>query len=511
GLAAYIKKKQNAHSGVVISYDSRRMSLEFARCAASVLGGNDIPVYIFDELTPTPLCSFAIRELRAAAGIMITASHNPPEYNGYKVFSADGGQIVPPEDGEIIDEIRRISSADLVVSSGYEKLKSGGVITVIGDVIRTAYISRMKDHMFSGTGKKEITVTYSALHGTGYRVIPEVLASTGFSSLHLVPEQSTPDGNFPTVQYPNPEERNAMSLAIRNAVSNHADIVLATDPDADRIGVGVRSSGGEYVLLNGNQTAVLLADYILNRKKSDGTLPQDGYIVKTIITTELLERIAESYDVRCESVLTGFKWIASLMKSNEKEGRGSFLFGCEESYGYLPVDFIRDKDAVSTACFICEMADFYKKSGITLLDRIDALYKKHGMFLEDMHYIVLEGASGAGRIRRIMNEFRQNPEKEIENLSVSVICDYSTLEAYDVSSATRKSIDGIPQSNVMQYRLKDGSLFSIRPSGTEPKIKFYISCVSEVQDDDLRGTEERLVIRIARIKDYINKRIGSIE
>ncbi len=509
GLSNYILQQGLQKKGVVISYDSRRKSKEFAQTTAAIFAQNGISAYIFDELTPTPLCSFAIRELTAAAGIMITASHNPPEYNGYKVFWSDGGQIIPPQDTEIIEEIRKIDAIDMISYGNYDEHCTNGMIITIGDTIRSEYYKKLKNSAFSEGIDSKIPIVYSPLHGTGYRIIPDLLQSFGFSHITVVSEQSEPDGNFPTVSYPNPEEKEAMALSIKKAQEENAELIMATDPDGDRIGVGIRAQDGSYVLLNGNQTAVLLTDYILGRRKKNGTLPADGKIVKTILTTELLAEIAENYSVECDNVLTGFKWIAAKMKDYEKNSSGTFLFGCEESFGYLPVDYIRDKDAVAAAYVICEMADYYAEQGETLFQKLHDIYHQYGMYLEDMHYIVLEGQEGSERIQRIMTNFREDPPEAVNNIQISSIRDYSNLTEIDTASGASHDIQGIPSSNVLQYIMDDGSRFTIRPSGTEPKIKFYIS-VKEKVTGSVSEAENTLKLKIDEIKKYINSKIDSV-
>jgi phosphoglucomutase len=508
GLSNYILSSKEKIKSIVIAYDSRNMSREFAEYAASIFAANTITTYIFDELTPTPLCSFAIRELEATAGVVITASHNPAQYNGYKVFWNDGAQIISPQDKEIISEIRKIQSIETIKTGNFDELCSSGKIITIGESIRSDYFKKLRFEVLEKIDTSPLKIIYSPLHGTGYRIIPDLLKSFGFSELITVPEQTKPDGNFPTVKYPNPEERDAMSLSIDLGKKENADIIIATDPDSDRIGVGVKS-GDDFTLLNGNHTAVLLANYMLLKNQEQGTLPSNSKIIKTIITTELLAKIASSYNVDCDNVLTGFKWIGALMKKYEISNSGSFIFGCEESYGYLPIDYVRDKDAVSTSYFICEMAHYYKQKGMSLIDVLFELYKKHGIYSEDMHYIVLEGAEGAEQIQKIMNDFRTNPPESLNQKNLVLINDFSTLKSTRIDSNEQSEINGFPTSNVIQWFFENGFSFTIRPSGTEPKIKFYISVNSD-NTDNIPTAKLELEEEINQIKKFINTKIESI-
>ncbi|MDA3900870.1 MAG: phospho-sugar mutase [Spirochaetes bacterium] len=509
GLAGYLLKEGLADKGVVIAYDSRRCSEKFARECAAVLAGNGVKAYLFDRLTSVPLCSFAIRELQAGAGVVITASHNPPEYNGYKVYFSDGCQIVPPQDKQIISEISAIDSIDKIKKTDIASAISRGTVTIIGDKLRQSYIDQVIKALPSVENAQHLSIVYSPLHGSGITILPDLLKSAGFNELSIVKAQMDPDGDFPTVEYPNPEEKQAMALALQDAKAINADIVFATDPDADRIGVGV-CHNDEYHLLNGNQTAVLLCDYIINNLKREKILPDNPVVIKTILTTELLKVLCEKESVEVLNVLTGFKWIGALMREFEQSEAYNFIFGCEESYGYLPVNFVRDKDAVSTALLLCEMAAYYKNNGMDLYERLMQIYREFGYYLEEMRYIVLEGADGADRIRKIMENFRSMPPVLIGEAVLISIHDYQEQLRYDCISETADTVQELPVSNVLQYFYSDGSGFTIRPSGTEPKIKFYISAVSVMGDRSFAEVESEARITADRVMDYIETRITEV-
>ncbi len=510
GLANYILARKKQDMGVVIARDSRRMSDVFSREAARILAGNGIRVYYFNDITPTPLCSFAIRELKAVSGIVVTASHNPPEYNGYKVYWDDGGQVVPPVDGEIIDEVKMIHSIEAIKRADFEDGIRSGLIQVIGDDIMETYISRLAEKALRSLKPSETVIVYTPLHGTGYRIIPEVLRHFGFRNIFPVESQARPDGNFSTVKSPNPEERDALTLALELARKVDADLILATDPDADRMGVGIKNPDGDYELINGNQIGTMLEYYLLHRLSRKGELPINGAVVKTIVTTDLQDVIAKSFNCSVENVLTGFKWIALRMKEYEKSGEKSFIFGGEESYGYLPLDFVRDKDAISSCYFFAEMADWLSESGSTLYDFLNSIYLKFGLYQEDLLSITMKGIDGMERIQKMMALFRESAPSEFGGVRLARTADYLTLLETEAGNTTRKPIRGIPGSDVLQFFLEDGSKITMRPSGTEPKIKFYFSVNARVAAEDLEGMKTTLRNRIDRFKSDLSAKINAV-
>ncbi|TAL39020.1 MAG: phospho-sugar mutase [Spirochaetes bacterium] len=510
GLADYIVARGRASDGVVIARDSRKMSLEFARAAAGILAANGIKVYYFDDITPTPLCSFTIREKRAASGIVITASHNPPEYNGYKVYWDDGGQVVSPQDGEIIAQVNRVESISSIKSIPFDEGVASGKIVVMGEGPVSDYTARLEKRVFRKAAPSGVKIVYTPLHGTGYRIVPRVLAHFGFTAVSLVEEQAKPDGAFPTVKYPNPEERDALELSLALARKIDADLVLATDPDADRMGVGFKGAHGDYVLINGNQIGTMLEYYILTRMKENGSLPKNGAVVKTVVTTDLQDEIARSFGCEADNVLTGFKWIALKMAEYEKSGARSFVFGGEESYGYLPVDFVRDKDAVSSCYFFAEMADWLSRGGRTLAGMLAEIYSRYGLYLEDLHSLTLKGLDGMDRIKKIMSSFRGNPPVEFAAARVVRIDDLKLLERIDAERGTREHITGLPPSDVLQFFLTDGSKVTMRPSGTEPKIKFYFSVRGGRGLPDPGAAESALRARISALKKDLLARVEKV-
>ena len=510
GLANYLIKKGKQREGVVIARDSRRMSADFAREAASILSGNGIRVYFFDEITPTPLCSFAIRHLGAGSGIVITASHNPPEYNGYKVYWDDGGQIVPPFDREIIGEVKRIASIGEIKKADFERARSSGMLRVIGDEILGAYLSRLEKAALRPRAKSDIRIVYTPLHGTGHKIVPRVLRHFGFENLLTVEAQSVPDGGFPTVDSPNPEERDALAMAIELSIKEKADIFMATDPDADRMGVGFRRPDGGYEIINGNQIGTMLEHYLLQRLSREGRLPANAALVKTIVTTDLQERIAERFNCATDNVLTGFKYIAMKMKEYEESGERRFIFGGEESYGYLPVDFVRDKDAVSSCYFFAEMADYLRGSGSSLHEFLREIYLEYGLYLEDLQSLTMKGMDGMERISRIMSSFRKNPPEELAGIRCVRMDDVLNLVSTDRPGGKSTAIQGLPKSDVLQFFLEDGSKVTMRPSGTEPKIKFYFSVNDHVSADDLDSKRDILRGKIERLKSDLGAKIGAI-
>ncbi len=510
GLANYIIGKGKHDMGVVIACDSRRMSDEFSKEASSILAGNGIKVYIFDDITPTPLCSFAIRELNTVSGIVITASHNPPEYNGYKVYWEDGGQVIPPYDKEIIEEVKKIDTVSKIKRIDFNEGVKTGIIKVIGDEIRKSYISKLEGISLRPKGESDIKIVYTPLHGTGYKIIPETLAHFGFSKISSVKEQAIPDGNFPTVKYPNPEEKDALELSLKLAEEVDADIIMATDPDADRMGIGFKDNKGNYLLINGNQIGTMLEYYLLSRLNDDNKLPLDGAIVKTIVTTDLQNEIAEDFNCKVDNVLTGFKWIAMKMKEYDNSGNNSFIFGGEESYGYLPVDFVRDKDAVSACYFFAEMTDWLRQKGANLYDFLNEIYIKYKLYKEDLHSLTLKGIDGMEQIKKIMDEFRNNPPLKFADFDVSRISDIECLKTTEIQSGENKTIQGLPKSNVLQFFLKDGTKITMRPSGTEPKIKFYFSVNEKVDKTNIEDTKIELKQKIELFKKDIVSKVDHI-
>lgn len=493
GLVNYLKQAFPAVQPIkmAISYDSRNNSKYFAQVVAEVISANGCKVFLFDDLRPTPELSFAIRKLGCQSGVMVTASHNPKEYNGYKAYWDDGAQMIAPHDENVIREVEKITSIDDVRWNGIK-----GNIISIGTEIDNEYLDRIQALSLSpGTivRQKNLKIVYTPLHGCGRKLVPEILARFGFQNIHMVPEQAIADGNFPTVHSPNPEEHNALDMAIGLAEELHADLVMATDPDADRVGIAVRDHHGKMVLLNGNQTAALLFYYMLDRWKDLGKLNGNEFIVSTIVTTRLLSEIAASFGVRYFECLTGFKFIADVIRQNEATMR--YIVGGEESYGYLVGDFVRDKDAISACAMIAETAAWMANQGKSLFDLLVEIYTKYGFYKEGLISVTRKGKSGAEEIQQMMVDFRATPPSVINNSKVVVIRDYLLLKEKDVSSGLEKPIR-LPQSNVLQFLLEDGSIISVRPSGTEPKIKFYFGVrepllsVAHFEQTELRLNEK---------------------
>ncbi len=479
GLANYLKKVFPDVPGisVAIAYDSRNNNRLFANTAADVLSANGIRVYVFDDIRPTPELSFAVRHLGCKAGIVITASHNPPEYNGYKVYWEDGGQLVPPHDKNVIAEVNKIRSIDEVRFERNEQL-----ISSIGEEIDKEYMQRITQLSLSPEAiraHRDLKIVYTPIHGTGVKLVPETLRLMGFENVIHVPEQDVPDGNFPTVKSPNPEESSALAMAIEKAKQTQADMVMATDPDADRIGLAIRLEDGEYELLNGNQTASLLIYYLLTKWKENKLIEGKEFIVKTIVTTELLSEIAATFGVKVYDTLTGFKYIAERIRL--LEGKEKFIGGGEESYGYLVGDFVRDKDAVISAVMIAEMTAWAKQQGKSLKNLLQEIYLKHHFYKERLVSLVRKGIEGAAEIQQLMKSFREHPPQEINGQALVMIKDFLSGEGKDLANGEVFKLD-LPSSNVLQFFLADGSKISIRPSGTEPKIKFYFS-VKETLDN----------------------------
>ncbi|MCG8411479.1 MAG: phospho-sugar mutase [Bacteroidales bacterium] len=460
---------------VAIAFDSRNNSQLYAKQTASVFSANGIKVFLFDDLRPTPELSFTIRHLGCQSGVVITASHNPKEYNGYKVYWEDGGQIITPHDKNIIEEVRKIKNINEIKFD--ENLK---FVEIIGNKIDKEYINQLTELSLNPDiiqEQKNFKIVYTPIHGTGTKLVPDALKAYGFKNIHILNEQKEPDGNFPTVKSPNPEEPAALELAINKAIEIDADIVMATDPDADRVGVAIKDNNNQFVLLNGNQTATLLIDYLITQWNNKQKLTGHEYIVKTIVTTELLSEIANKYNIELINVLTGFKYIADII--NQNHGKKKFIGGGEESYGYLAGEFVRDKDAVMSCALIAEIAAYMKSLNSSLYYRLIEIYKEYGFYKEKLISIVRRGKSGAEEIQQIMDNFRNAPPRSINNSTIMLIHDFDKQKTLDQISHLRYNID-LPKSNVLQFILQDGSKISIRPSGTEPKIKFYISVNEEL-------------------------------
>ena len=494
GLANYIKKQNGESKGVAIAFDSRRMSPEFAAEAALCLAANGIKAYLFESLRPTPELSFAVRELGCIAGINITASHNPPEYNGYKVYWEDGAQITPPHDGGIMAEVQAVTDYNDVLTMDKEEAVKAGLFMIIGKDIDDKYIARLKEQVkhpeaIQAMGK-DLKIVYTPLHGTGNIPARRILKELGFENVYVVPEQELPDGEFPTVSYPNPEADEAFVLGLKLAKEVDADLVLATDPDADRLGVRVKDKDGEYHNLTGNMSGCLLAEYTIGQMKAlKGGLPEDGALIKTIVTTNMADAIAKGYNIRLIECLTGFKYIGQQILGFETSGKGTYLFGFEESYGCLIGTHARDKDAIVATMALCEAAAFYKTQGKTLWDAMVDMYEKYGYYKDDVKSISLSGIEGLAKIQSIMETLRSNPPKEIAGMSVISARDYKKDEIVDIQNGEVKPT-GLPSSNVLYYDLTDDAWLCVRPSGTEPKIKFYYGIKgTSLADADAKSAE----------------------
>ena len=477
GLANYIAKVDKKSQGVAIAYDSRHMSPEFAQEAALCLAANGIKAYIFETLRPTPELSFAVRHLGCVAGINVTASHNPPEYNGYKVYWEDGAQITPPHDTGIMGEVKAISDWNTVKTMDKEEAVKAGLFEVIGQAVDDAYMAELKKqiiHMDAIQAEgKNLKIVYTPLHGTGNIPARRILKELGFENVYVVPEQELPDGDFPTVSYPNPEAAEAFELGLKLAREVDADLVLATDPDADRLGVRVKDRNGEYHDLTGNMSGCLLANYELSQRKAvNGSLPEDGALVKTIVTTNLADAIAKGYGVNLIEVLTGFKYIGQQILGFENSGKGTYLFGFEESYGCLIGTYARDKDAIVATMALCEAAAYYKTQGKTLWDAMIDMYEEFGYYKDAIQAVTMKGIEGLQKIQEIMTTLRQNPPAEFAGHKVTAVRDYKLDEITDLATGEKKPT-GLPNSNVLYYELTDDAWVCVRPSGTEPKVKFY--------------------------------------
>ena len=496
GLSNYLLKKYPGEKVcVAIAHDSRNNSDVFAKITADVFSANGIKVYFFSALRPTPELSFAIRELGCKSGVMLTASHNPKEYNGYKAYGADGGQFTSPDDKMVMEEVAAIKSIDEVK---FDRVDAN--IELIAEEIDQKYLDKITELSVSPDAierQKNLKIVFSPIHGTGITLVPPALAQFGFTNVTIVEEQSKPDGNFPTVVYPNPEEKEALTLALKKAEEIDADLVLATDPDADRVGIAVKNTDGEFVLLNGNQTGSLLVNYMLTAWQEKGKLTGDEYVVSTIVTTPLIKAIADEKGVEYFNTLTGFKWIGKIM--TELLGKKQFIVGGEESYGYLVGDLVRDKDAVISCAFIAEMTAFYKDKGSSLYEAMIEMYVKYGMYKEDLVSITKKGKTGAEEIKAMMEKFRNNPPATLGGSPVVTLKDYELNKVTDIKSGASEEL-GFPKSDVLQFITEDGSIISARPSGTEPKIKFYCSVNEPLSSTAaFKATEQKLNDKIKAI------------
>ncbi len=466
GLANYLKVSFEGEIKVAIAYDCRNNSNTFAKVVADVLSANGIYVYLFESLRPTPELSFAVRHLNCQSGIVLTASHNPKEYNGYKVYWNDGAQLVPPHDKNVIEEVRKIAHADINFQADDSKIE------MIGEALDSAFIEAVVNQSMSNVGKDDLSIVFTSIHGTSIQSVPTALEKAGFANVHIVEEQATPDGNFPTVISPNPEEAEALTMALEKADTINADLVIGTDPDADRIGIAVRDNEGKMKLLNGNQTAAVMTWYMLDQWKQAGKLTGKEFIAETIVTSDLLEDIATDYNVPTYFCLTGFKWIADLIR--EREGKEKFICGGEESYGFMIGDFVRDKDSVTASMIVSEIAAWAKANGSSLYKELIKIYVNHGHYQERLISITKKGKSGAEEIQQMMVDFRSNTPESINGQKVIATKDFQSSEHKNLENNEISTIE-MPKSNVFQIFLADGSKITARPSGTEPKIKFYIS------------------------------------
>ena len=501
GFANYLKQQfPDKKLKVAVCFDSRNNSKYFAEITADIFSANGIFCYLFEELRPTPELSFAVRELQCDAGVMVTASHNPKEYNGYKAYWNDGAQLVPPHDVNVMDAVTKISSVDEV-----QWKRSLNYVQMIGEDMDMLYLKQIQtlsfSHAFASSLPHALKIVYTPLHGTGIAMVPKAFKMWGFENVHIVEEQRVPDGNFPTVLSPNPEEKTAMALALKKAKEIDADIILATDPDADRIAAAVKDFNGEYLLLNGNQTLILLTYYLLSQLKENHKINDNDFIIKTIVSTELIPKMAKEYNVACFDVLTGFKWIADVIRENE--GKLNYIGGGEESFGYLAGNFVRDKDAVSACCLFAEMTAQAVANQSTLYEELLKIYQKYGYYKEDLLSITKKGKEGLEEIKQMMVNYRQNPPTEINGSKVVCIKDYLLQETKDCITGKTTKIS-LPVSDVLQFFMEDGSKVSVRPSGTEPKIKYYFAVCGELTDiKDIATLDKALAEQIEAIKSSI--------
>ncbi|AIW29202.1 MULTISPECIES: phospho-sugar mutase [Bacillus] len=505
GLAAYIAKQgEDAKKrGVAIAYDSRHKSPEFAMEAAKTLASQGIQTYVFDELRPTPELSFAVRKLNAYAGIVVTASHNPPEYNGYKVYGDDGAQLPPKEADIVIAEVNAIENELTIQVEDEQSLKEKGLIKIIGEEIDKPYTEELTSISVHPelSDEVDVSVVFTPLHGTANKPVRRGLEALGYKNVTVVKEQELPDPDFSTVKSPNPEEHAAFEYAIKLGEEQNADILVATDPDADRLGIAVKNSEGKYTVLTGNQTGALLLHYLLSEKKKQGALPENGVVMKTIVTSELGRAVASSFGLDTVDTLTGFKFIGEKIKEYEKSGQYTFQFGYEESYGYLIGDFARDKDAIQAALLAVEVCAFYKKQGMSLYDALLSIFKEYGYYREGLKSLTLKGKQGAEQISAILTSFRNDPPKQMAGKQITQAEDYSTGKRTVFADHHEEDID-LPKSNVLKYFLEDGSWFCLRPSGTEPKVKFYFA----VKGTSLQDSEQRL----AALSEAVMKTVDGI-
>lgn len=505
GLANYILKKGGKEKGIAIAYDSRLMSPEFADEAALCMAANGIKAYVFDALRPTPELSFALRKLGCISGIVVTASHNPPEYNGYKVYWEDGAQVTAPKDKEIIGEVNAVTDYHDVKTMDKEEAKKAGLYIVIGKEIDDAYMAELKKQIIHPEVIKEmaddIRIVYTPFHGTGNVPVRRILSELGFKHVYVVPEQELPDPKFTTLEYPNPEDPKAFALALKLAKEKDADIVLATDPDADRLGIYAKDTKtGEYVSFTGNMSGMLIAEYILRERTATKTMPENPALVTTIVTTNMAKAISDDYHVKCIEVLTGFKYIGEQIKWFEESGSNHYVFGLEESYGCLAGTHARDKDAVVAVMCLCEAAAWCKKNGITLWDQMVKLYEKYGYYKESQYAITLKGIDGSRQIAEIMDKLRSNPPKEFGDLKVTSLRDYKSGKIKNMETGA-ETPTGLPESNVLYFDLTNDSWCCARPSGTEPKIKFYMG----VKGTDLTDAEAKVEALTAALKEKLGK------
>lgn len=497
GISDFLNEKYSDNISVAIAYDSRNMSKEFAEKAANVFAANNIHVYLFESLRPTPELSFAVRYFKCKAGVVITASHNPPEYNGYKVYNQFGGQVVEDAD-TIIDKINNVLLQDIKTSEAVTNEK----IQIIGNEIDSIYIDEVKKLSLNNELDKELRIVYTPLHGTGNKLVRKALEELGYSNVFVVKEQEHPDPQFSTVESPNPEEMSSFEIAIKNACNINGDIIIGTDPDCDRVGVVVKNHDGDFVPLNGNQTGALLLNYVLSSLNEQGRIPQNAAVINTIVTSEIGKEIALKYNVKTIETLTGFKYIAELMQEFERTDEYRFLFGYEESYGYLAGTFVRDKDAVIASVLICEMAAYYKKNGKILLDVLNNIYEEHGYYIEETVSLSFTGVTGLNKMKYIMENFRENKPRTIAGKNISYAYDY---KLGIVLNQTNGKFDKLyyPKSDVLKFAFEDGSWIVLRPSGTEPKLKIYFSIKGENSDqsmETLEGAKKEILNLIDRVQ-----------
>ncbi|MGL1885917.1 MAG: phospho-sugar mutase [Reichenbachiella sp.] len=497
GLANYLKKEfTNQDISIAIAHDSRNNSSFFAKTVAGIFSANGIKVFLFDALRPTPQLSFAVRELGCKSGVVLTASHNPKEYNGYKAYWEDGAQMIAPHDTNVIDEVRAISSFEDVKFEANNDL-----IESVGTEMDEKYLAMIQGLSLSPESIKnqaDLSIVFSPIHGTGMPLVPSILKRMGFNNINVVEEQAEPDGNFPTVVYPNPEEKEAMSMALKKAQDIDADLVMATDPDADRVGIAIKNRAGQFELLNGNQTGALLIYYLCTKWKENGKLDGNQFIVKTVVTTELIKDIATHFGITSYDTLTGFKFIAGLIR--ELEGKEQFIGGGEESYGYLIGDAVRDKDAIASCAMIAELAAWAKDNNKSMIDLLEEIYAEFGMYLESLSSLTKKGKAGAEEIQKMMSDARNNAPSELAGSKVTTLIDYQSSESTNLTNGEKTAIN-FPKSNVLQFLTEDGSKISLRPSGTEPKIKFYFSVKSASKSNsNFENQKSELGKKIEQIK-----------